>query len=139
MPFDGWTEITEGKVPDLTLAQYVAARHIVVSQPVPGRVKDAVVMNTPRWIRDDLNRWNWDTAHLRHSYGFGDIRMVEPMIAIAGSASHAYVPFERHSPELERLALVVFDMGCDLGLIRHTEELVHPRLFHTDHTSALIT
>lgn len=123
IPFEGWTEITHGKGPDLTLAHYLAARHIIFSLPVPHRVKDAVVINSPTWIRNDLNKWNRDTGHLRLTYGFGDIRVRKPMIAIAGSVSHLYEYFERSKPNLEKLALVIFEMGCDVGLVKVTEEL----------------
>jgi len=123
IPFEDWNEITQGRVPDLTLAHYLASRHVVLSLPIPQRVKDAVVIAAPQWVREDLNQWNKDTGHFKYKYGFGDIRIVAPMMAIAGSGSHLYLPYDRNSPQLEKLALVIFDMSCDLNLVKATETI----------------
>ena len=100
MPYKDWSDLTQRRIPDLTLAHYLAARHVVLSMPIPSRIKDAVVIVAPSWIRDDLNRWNKDTGHLGYIYGFGGMRIREPMRAIASSGTHLYLPFDRQSPGL---------------------------------------
>ena len=120
IPYERWTEITHGKVPDLTLAQYLSARHVANSSPIPSRIKDAVVISKPNWIRRELNHWNRDTGHYRRKYPFFDLRMDTPIAAIAASAMHGYIPYEKGSQQLDNIVWVLFEMSTDLGLLEYT-------------------
>jgi len=126
IPYEKWTEITQLKAPDLSLAHYLASQFVAISYPIPARIKDAIVMRSPAWARDHLNQWNRNTGHLRHKYPLFDEREAHVHMAIAASAVHGYLPNNKDVKILENYADVLLEMSWDLGLIHIIKELGRP-------------
>ena len=122
-----WTDGTNGRVSDLTLAHFLAAGFILAMKPIPSRIKDAVLDSAPQWVKDDINEWNQylGTPHRRYR-ALNPEHITTSLTAVAASIAHEYVRIDQNDTGTIRFAQTLLDMSFEDEKLRVEIEKIEP-------------